>query len=74
MKLLLAEDEKFLSDALDSNGGLYIRGGTVNITAQFPFDYDLEGEITGASGALTSSDASDIVDENFISQTDEKEE
>ena len=35
------------TDALDSNGYLYINGGTVDITAQFPFDYDMGGAITG---------------------------
>ncbi len=35
------------TDALDSNGYLYINGGVVNINAQFPFDYDYGGEITG---------------------------
>ena len=91
MRILLAEDEKILSDALvemlshnnysvdavydgqdaidylltgdtdalDSNGYLYINGGTVNINAQFPFDYDLGGEITGGevyvNGQLVTS-------------------
>lgn len=35
------------TDALDSNGYLYINGGVVNISAQFPFDYDLGGAING---------------------------
>ena len=35
------------TDALDSNGYLYINGGVVNINAQSPFDYDMGGEITG---------------------------
>ena len=29
------------TDALDSNGYLYITGGVVNINAQSPFDYDM---------------------------------
>lgn len=37
------------TDALDSNGNLYITGGTVNITAQSAFDYDGEGSITGGT-------------------------
>ena len=37
------------TDALDSNGYLYITGGTVNISAQFPFDYDYGGEISGGT-------------------------
>ena len=35
------------TDALDSNGTLYIRGGVVRIYAQSPVDYDYGGEITG---------------------------
>ncbi len=37
------------TDALDANGNLYIKGGTVNITAQFAFDYDGEGIISGGT-------------------------
>lgn len=37
------------TDALDSNGNLYISGGTVTISAQFPFDYDGAGELTGGT-------------------------
>ena len=35
------------TDALDANGNLYINGGTINITAQSPFDYDKEGKLNG---------------------------
>lgn len=35
------------TDAIDSNGNLYINGGTINITAQSPFDYDGEGVYKG---------------------------
>ena len=34
------------TDALDSNGFLYINGGTVDITAQSPFDYDGQGSLS----------------------------
>ncbi len=37
------------TDALDSNGNLYISGGTVAITAQSAFDYDGEGRLTGGT-------------------------
>ncbi len=37
------------TDALDANGNLSISGGTVNITAQSPFDYDGTGELTGGT-------------------------
>ncbi|MBQ4252363.1 MAG: carbohydrate-binding domain-containing protein [Erysipelotrichaceae bacterium] len=37
------------TDALDANGNLYIKGGTVNITAQSAFDYDGEGVLSGGT-------------------------
>ena len=46
------------TDAIDSNGDLYIRGGTFNINAQSPFDYDGQCEYTGGTiyvnGELTN--------------------
>ena len=35
------------TDAIDSNGNLYINGGTINITGQNAFDYDGEAKYTG---------------------------
>lgn len=37
------------TDAFDSNGNLYINGGTININAQSPFDYDGEGKLNGGT-------------------------
>lgn len=37
------------TDAIDSNGDLYINGGTVDITAQFAFDFDGTGQMNGGS-------------------------
>lgn len=37
------------TDAVDSNGNLYITGGNINITAQSPFDYDGAGQMTGGT-------------------------
>ena len=37
------------TDAIDSNGDLYINGGTVDITAQFAFDFDGEGRMNGGT-------------------------
>lgn len=39
------------TDAIDSNGDLIITGGTLNITAQFAFDYD--GKVTFTGGDVT---------------------
>ena len=37
------------TDAIDSNGDLYINGGTVDITAQSAFDFDGVGQMTGGN-------------------------
>ena len=37
------------TDAIDSNGNLYINGGTVNITAQSPFDWDGQASLSDAA-------------------------
>ena len=38
------------TDGIDSNGNLYISGGTIYVTAQSPFDYD--GQATHTGGTL----------------------
>lgn len=37
------------TDAVDSNGNLYVNGGTVNITASSAFDYDGTAKYTGGT-------------------------
>ena len=37
------------TDGIDSNGNLYINGGTIDITASSPFDYDGEAKYTGGT-------------------------
>lgn len=37
------------TDAIDSNGNLIINGGTIDITAQSPFDYDGTAQYTGGT-------------------------
>ena len=39
------------TDAIDSNGNIVITGGTINITAQFAFDFD--GTVTFTGGDVT---------------------
>ena len=43
------------TDAIDSNGNLYFNGGTVNITAQFAFDYDGIGQLNGGTVIVNGS-------------------
>lgn len=43
------------TDALDSNGSLYIRGGSVDITARSAFDYETEGAIEGGTVTVNGS-------------------
>lgn len=37
------------TDGIDSNGNLYINGGTIDITANSPFDYDGEAKYSGGT-------------------------
>lgn len=37
------------TDAIDSNGDLFINGGTITISAQNPFDYDGQGQLNGGT-------------------------
>ena len=48
------------TDALDSNGYLYINGGVVNISAQSAFDYDMGGEITGGEVYVNGSQVMEL--------------
>lgn len=53
------------TDAIDSNGNLYINGGTLNITAQSPFDYDGEGELNGGSVTVNGSKVSELTNQQM---------
>ncbi len=37
------------TDGIDSNGNIYINGGTINITGNSPFDYDGEAKYNGGT-------------------------
>ena len=50
------------TDALDANGNLYINGGTVNINAQFAFDYDKEGKLNGGTVYVNGSQVTEITE------------
>lgn len=51
------------TDAIDSNGNLYINGGTINITAQSPFDYDGEGELNGGEVTVNGSKIDELTNQ-----------
>ena len=48
------------TDAIDSNGNIYINGGTINITANSPFDYDGEGKYTNGTLIINGEETTQI--------------
>ncbi|RKM61405.1 carbohydrate-binding domain-containing protein [Butyrivibrio sp. CB08] len=48
------------TDALDVNGNLYINGGTIDITAQFAFDFDGEAKLTGGTVTVNGEEVTEI--------------
>jgi hypothetical protein len=50
------------TDALDSNGSLIINGGTVDITAQYAFDYDTTAELNGGTVTVNGSQVTEITE------------
>ena len=51
------------TDGIDSNGNIYINGGTINITAQSPFDYDGEAKYTGGTIIVNGETINDITNQ-----------
>lgn len=51
------------TDAIDSNGDLYINGGTVDITANSAFDFDGEGAINGGTVTVNGSTVTEITNQ-----------
>ncbi|WP_407383902.1 carbohydrate-binding domain-containing protein [Ruminococcus sp.] len=51
------------TDALDSNGSLIINGGTVNITANSPFDYDGEGKLNGGTVTVNGTQVTELTNQ-----------
>jgi hypothetical protein len=45
---------------IDSNGDLLITGGTINITAQSPFDFDGTGSKTGGTLIVNGTETSTL--------------
>ena len=50
------------TDALDSNGYLYVSGGTVDISAQFAFDFVYGSEFTGGTIYVNGEQVSEIAE------------
>jgi hypothetical protein len=48
------------TDALDANGDLIINGGTIDITAQFAFDYDKNAELNGGTVTVNGEEITEI--------------
>jgi hypothetical protein len=48
------------TDAIDSNGNLSISGGAVDINAQFAFDFDGAGELTGGTVTVNGEQVTSI--------------
>ena len=51
------------TDGIDSNGYIYINGGTVDITAQSPFDYDLGAQHNGGTIIVNGSETDEITNQ-----------
>lgn len=51
------------TDAIDSNADIYITGGTLNITAQSPFDYDGYAEYSGGTLIVNGSETTQITNQ-----------
>ena len=51
------------TDGVDSNGNLYINGGTLNITGQSPFDYDGQAQHNGGTIIVNGTETNEITNQ-----------
>ena len=56
------------TDALDANGKLIITGGTIDITAQFAFDFDDSVTFTGGTVTVNGEEVTEITNSMFGGQ------
>ena len=53
------------TDAIDANGNIIINGGTIDITAQSPFDYDGTAELNGGT-LIVNGEETDSITNQFM--------
>ncbi len=51
------------TDGIDSNGDIYINGGTINITGQSPFDYDGTAKKSGGTIIVNGTTTNEITNQ-----------
>ena len=51
------------TDGIDSNGDLIINGGTVNVNAQSPFDYDGQGQLNGGTVYVNGTQVTELTNQ-----------
>lgn len=51
------------TDAIDANGNIIINGGTIDITAQSPFDYDGTAELNGGTLIINGEETDSITNQ-----------
>ena len=51
------------TDGIDSNGDLYINGGTIDVTCQSPFDYDGKAEKNGGTIIVNGEETDEITNQ-----------
>ena len=51
------------TDGIDANGDIIINGGTVRVTAQFPFDYDGKAELNGGDVYVNGAKVTQLINQ-----------